>query len=87
MITATKQNLFDRFDFKPSLADTINFNFGFTRSWFQTPNSFDAQTADAWSGLVVDNGGLGPNGVPGWLARSTLQNSIVQHCSHLDAFA
>ena len=37
-------------------------NFGFTRSWFQTPNSFDAQNATAWSGLVVDNGGLGPNG-------------------------
>ncbi len=30
-------NLFDRLDFKPSTADTINFNFGYTRSWFQTP--------------------------------------------------
>ena len=59
-----EENIFDRFDFKPSQADTINLNFGFTRSWFQTPNSFDAQTADAWSGLVVNNGGLGPNGLP-----------------------
>ncbi len=59
-----EENLFDRFDFKPSQADTINLNFSFTRSWFQTPNSFDAQTADAWSGLVVNNGGLGPNGLP-----------------------
>jgi hypothetical protein len=33
-----------------------------TRSWFQTPNSFDMQTASAWSGLVVDNGGIGPDG-------------------------
>ena len=57
-----EENLFDRVDFKPSQADTINVNFGFTRSWFQTPNSFDAQNATAWSGLVVDNGGLGPNG-------------------------
>jgi hypothetical protein len=57
-----QQNIFDRFDFKPSEADTFNVNFGFTRSWFQTPNSFDSQTADAWSGLVVDNGGLGPDG-------------------------
>jgi TonB dependent receptor len=39
-------------------------NFQYTRSWFQTPNSYDAQTADAWSGLVVDNGGLGPDGLP-----------------------
>ena len=51
-------------DFKPSQADSLNLNFGFTRSWFQTPNSYDAQNATAWSGLVVDNGGLGPNGLP-----------------------
>ena len=55
-------NLFDRVDFKPSQADTINFNFFYTRSWFQTPNSFDNQNATAWSGIVVDNGGLGPDG-------------------------
>jgi hypothetical protein len=59
-----EENLFDRIDFKPSQADSINVNLGFTRSWFQTPNSYDAQNATAWSGLVVDNGGLGPNGLP-----------------------
>jgi len=58
-----EENLFDRVDLKPSQSDTVNVNFGFTRSWFQTPNSFDAQNATAWSGLVADNGGLGPNGV------------------------
>jgi hypothetical protein len=57
-----EQNVFDRVDFKLSPADTINLNVGFTRSWFQTPNSYDAQNATAWSGLVVDNGGIGPNG-------------------------
>ena len=57
-----QQNLFDRFDFKPSDKDTFNLNFGFTRSWFQTPNSYDAQNGTAWSGLVADNGGFGPNG-------------------------
>ena len=57
-------NLFDRVDFKPSEKETINVNLGFTRSWFQSPNSFDAQNATGWSGLVVDNGGLGPNGLP-----------------------
>jgi len=59
-----EENLFDRVDFKPSQADSVNVNFGFTRSWAETPNSFDAQNATAWSGLVVDNGGLGPNGLP-----------------------
>ncbi len=59
-----EENIFDRVDFKPSNADSINLNFQFTRSWFQTPNSFDAEDATAWSGFVVDNGGLGPNGLP-----------------------
>jgi Carboxypeptidase regulatory-like domain/TonB-dependent Receptor Plug Domain len=59
-----QENIFDRVDFKPSQADTVNLNAQFTRSWFQTPNSYDAQNATAWSGLVVDNSGLGPNGIP-----------------------
>jgi len=59
-----QQNLFDRLDFKPSQNDSFSINLGFTRSWFQTPNSFDGQNATAWSGLVVDNRGLGPNGLP-----------------------
>jgi hypothetical protein len=59
-----EENFFDRVDLKPSSKDTINVNFGYTRSWFQTPNSFDAQNATAWSGLVLNNGGLGPNGLP-----------------------
>ena len=59
-----QENLFDRVDFKPSQADTVNVNLGFTRSWFQTPNSFDSQGATAWSGLVVDTAGLGPDDLP-----------------------
>ncbi|MGH7970482.1 MAG: TonB-dependent receptor, partial [Limisphaerales bacterium] len=39
-------------------------DFNYTRSWFQTANSFDAHYARAWSGVVVDNGGLGPGGLP-----------------------
>jgi hypothetical protein len=59
-----EENLFDRADFKLSSADTVNLGFQFTRSWFQTPNSFDSQDATAWNGLIVNNGGLGPNGLP-----------------------
>ncbi|MGA3041195.1 MAG: TonB-dependent receptor [Bryobacteraceae bacterium] len=70
-----EENLFDRVDFKPSAADTLSVNLGFTRSWFQTPNSFDAQDATAWTGLVVDNNGLGPNGVP---VGSTDQRSQIR---------
>jgi hypothetical protein len=59
-----EENVFDRVDFQLSKADSIHLNLGFTRSWFQTPNSFDQQNATAWNGLVVDNGGLGPDGRP-----------------------
>jgi len=58
------ENIFDRVDYQVSDKDTLHLNLAYTRSWFQTPNSFDAQNATAWKGLVADNGGLGPDGVP-----------------------
>jgi hypothetical protein len=68
-----EENVFDRVDFKLSSKDTISLNFGYSRSWFQTPNSYDAEDATAWDGLVVPTtcpagqigncGGLGPNGL------------------------
>ena len=70
-------NLFDRFDFKLSDNDSVNMNLGYTRSWFQTPNSYDAQNATAWSGLVVDNGGLGPDGLPGRPGGSAFEDRYV----------
>src|SRR5882757_5013054 len=39
-----EQNIFDRVDFQPNGVDTIHVNLGYTRSWFQDPNSFDAQS-------------------------------------------
>jgi len=38
-----EENVFDRVDFQPSDKDSIHLNLGFTRSWFQTPNSYDQQ--------------------------------------------
>ena len=57
-----EENGFDRLDFQLTSKDSIHLNLGFTRSWFQTPNSYDSQLATPWSGVVVDNGGLDPNG-------------------------
>jgi hypothetical protein len=63
-----EENLFDRVDYQLSGADSIHFNFGYTRSWFQTPNSLDSQNATPWSGLngvlpVEENyGGVVPIG-------------------------
>jgi hypothetical protein len=77
-----EENLFDRFDVKASQSDTFSLNFGFTRSWFQTPNSYDAQDAAAWSGYNCLNlgysaqcNGLGPNGQ---VVGSTDQRSQIR---------
>jgi hypothetical protein len=57
-----EENLFDRVDYQLTNADSIHVNFEYTRSWFQTPNTFDTQNATPWNGVVVNNGGLGPDG-------------------------
>jgi hypothetical protein len=59
-----QENIFDRVDYQISTGDSVHLNLAYTRSWFQTPNSLDAQFASPWFGVVVDNGGLGPNGEP-----------------------
>ena len=41
-----EQNLFDRVDYQLSTADSIHLNLGYSRSWFQNPNSFDQQFHD-----------------------------------------
>ncbi len=38
-----EENFFDRLDYQLSKADSLQLNLGFTRSWFQNPNSFDSQ--------------------------------------------
>ncbi len=57
-----EENIFDRIDYQLSSADSLHLNLEFTRSWFQTPNSYDSQLATPWKGVVVSNGGLDPNG-------------------------
>ena len=36
-----QENLFDRVDYNLSQADALHLNASYTRSWFQTPNTFD----------------------------------------------
>jgi hypothetical protein len=63
-----EENLFDRVDYQLNAADSIHLNFGYSRSWFQTPNSLDAENATPWSGLdgiepqMAAFNGLDPNG-------------------------
>ena len=49
-----EENVFDRLDYQFSTADSVHLDLGFTRSWFQNPNSYDQ----------LNIGVLGPNGVP-----------------------
>jgi hypothetical protein len=58
-----EENLFDRVDYKFSDADSILLNFGYTRSWFQNPNSFDQEFHNVnGAGVLADPSGnpLGP---------------------------
>ena len=49
-----EENVFDRFDYRAVNTDTLHLNFGYTRSWFQTPNSYDQRTHD-FSGSLITN--------------------------------
>ncbi len=69
-----EQNIFDHVDDRLSESDTLSINFGFSRSWFETPNSYDAEYATGWTFNAADPvcppdqtgncGGLGPTGQP-----------------------
>jgi len=53
-----EENLFDRVDYKFSNADSILVNFGYTRSWFQNPNSYDQQFHNVnGAGVLTDPSG------------------------------
>jgi hypothetical protein len=57
-----EENFFDRVDYHFSQADSAQLNFQYTRSWFQTPNSYDSQYALPWSALDGGGAPIGPNG-------------------------
>src|ERR1700733_13650708 len=48
-----EENLFDRVDFQITPKDTIHTNFQYTRSWFQTPNTFDNLNVIGPDGLNI----------------------------------
>ncbi|HXW56901.1 MAG TPA: carboxypeptidase regulatory-like domain-containing protein [Candidatus Cybelea sp.] len=60
-----EENLFDRVDYQLNSADSIHLNLSYSRSWFQTPNSYDATYASPWWGDTVANQGLAPSPADG----------------------
>jgi hypothetical protein len=57
-----EENLFDRVDYQLTGVDSVHLNLGYTRSWFQTPNSYDSEYATQWTtnsaGVPVGTNGL-----------------------------
>jgi len=49
-----EENIFDRVDYQITNVDAFHLNFQFTRSWFQTPNSYDQEYHDI-NGTTVLN--------------------------------
>jgi hypothetical protein len=57
-----EENFFDRVDDQLTSADLVKLNLGYTRSWFQTPNSYDTEYATQWqknsAGVAIGSNGL-----------------------------
>ncbi len=48
-------NVFDRFDYQLTQRDSLHTNFQYTRSWFQTPNTYDTQFGFVDQGLTLSD--------------------------------
>ena len=57
------QTIFNRFDYQPDQNDTLHLNLFFARAWFQTPNTYDQQTAGQDQRELI----LSYNIAPGWV--------------------
>ena len=66
-----EQNLFDRIDRQVTTADSIHLNLNYSRSWFQTPNSYDNLNISN-----VISGGAGPDPVFGVLGDTDQHSKI-----------
>jgi hypothetical protein len=58
-----QENFFDRVDYQVTGKDTLHGNFGFTRSWFQNPNTWDQQLHTCSAGFTCNLAGVAVNPV------------------------
>lgn len=75
-----EENFFDRADFRPTNADNVQMNLQFTRSWFQTPNTWDQQlqTCTALSANCDPSGTIVLNPITGAPLGPTDQRSQIR---------
>ena len=69
MTKATKKTCSTAWTINSTTSTLIHVDLGYSRSWFQTPNSLDAENATPWAGMqgiepqIAAFGGIGPNGI------------------------
>jgi len=73
-----QENLFDRVDYQVTKADTVHVNFGYTRSWFQNPNTWDQQLHTCSAGFDCNVAGIAINPVNGAALGPTDQRSQIK---------
>ncbi|HEY6349741.1 MAG TPA: TonB-dependent receptor [Candidatus Angelobacter sp.] len=72
-----EENVFDRVDYQFRQADSIHLNLGFSRSWFQNPNTFDQQLHPCSAGFTCNAAGVAINPLNGSPLGPTDQRSQV----------
>jgi hypothetical protein len=73
-----QENIFDRVDYQLSGKDTVHVNLGFTRSWFQNPNTWDQQLHTCSAGFTCNAAGVAVNPVNGLPLGPTDQRSQIK---------
>jgi hypothetical protein len=78
-----QENFFDRVDYQIAAPDTIHVNLGFTRSWFQNPNTWDQQLHTCSAGFICNGAGVAldpaPTGVPGPMGSTDQRSQIKSY--------
>ncbi len=72
-----EENIFDRVDYQFTQADSIHLNLGYSRSWFQNPNTYDQQYHICNAGFTCNSAGQAVNPVNGALLGQTDQRSKI----------
>jgi len=67
------ETVFDRLDLQPDSNDTLHLNLFFARAWFQTPNTYDQQTAGQDQRQWI----LSYNIAPGWVHTLSANSTIT----------
>jgi hypothetical protein len=72
-----EENVFDRVDYQITQADAIHLNVGYSRSWFQNPNTWDQTLHTCSAGFTCNAAGVAVNPVNGAPLGPTDQRSKI----------